>query len=593
MEKSIDAFFVTSPAGMAVVDSELRFVRINPTLADSNGLSVEEHLGRTVREVLPKLAPIVEPNIRQVLATGKPVLNVEIAGEAPGQPGITRQWLESFFPIAGATGSPVDVGVIVMEVTDRNRAEEALQESEEGQRTLFESVPDPVVVVDADGRIVRVNQQAEVMFGYQRSELIGQAVEMLIPERFRDSHERHRAAYIGSPHVRPMGVALQLCGRRKDDSEFPVDIMLSPLAAKRGMMAIAVARDVTERKRAEDALKVFRALVDHSTDALEVIDPDTARFLDVSLRCCTDLGYSREELLSMTVFDVDPSVDSAQWAAEVETVRRDKSVIVFRNHRRKDGSTFPVEVNCTFVSLNRDYLVAAVRDITRRKQAEDQMRQLAARVLQAQDLERRRISLELHDSIGQLLCGLAMNLAAINETKTALSPEVRGALHKSLALTDQCAREVRTLSYLLHPPMLEEFGLVRAVRSYLKGVPPRSGIQVDFEVSPRFGRLPRDVETALFYVVQEALTNVHRHSGSPTAKVRLNQADGEVTLEVQDKGRGISSAIGTGAGDTSVTPGVGIAGMRERLKQFGGRLDITSSPTGTTLRATVPVDGGA
>ena len=122
------------------------------------------------------------------------------------------------------------------EISERKEAEESLRESEQAQRALFESAPDPIVVADAEGRIERVNRQAEVMFGYQRSELMDQPVEMLIPELLRGRHERHRAGYIASPYLRPMGIGLQLYGRRKDGSEFPVDIMLSPLTTKRGVM---------------------------------------------------------------------------------------------------------------------------------------------------------------------------------------------------------------------------------------------------------------------------------------------------------------------------------------------------------------------
>jgi two-component system NarL family sensor kinase len=310
----------------------------------------------------------------------------------------------------------------------------------------------------------------------------------------------------------------------------------------------------------------------------------------VSLRCCLDLGYSREELLLMRIYDIAPEIDASVWPARMIALRRDKSLTMFGYHRRKDGTTFPVEVNVNFVKLDREYLVAVVRDVTERKQTEEALRRLSVSLLQTQDEERRRIARELHDSTGQKLAALAMNLSLIGKSAKTFDAQARKALVESLMLLDQSSREIRTLSYLLHPPLLDERGLAAAVRWFADGFSQRSGVQVTLEVPPDLRRLPEEIEMALFRIVQEGLTNTHRHSGSSTATIRLMADQEHVQLEVQDAGTGLS---GPQTDDAAAALGVGITGMRERVKQLGGRMEMETGAHGTTVRVTVPLAGAA
>jgi signal transduction histidine kinase len=215
------------------------------------------------------------------------------------------------------------------------------------------------------------------------------------------------------------------------------------------------------------------------------------------------------------------------------------------------------------------------------------LRELSARLLQSQDDERRRIARELHDSVGQMLAALTMNLSAVRADIERVA-RTATTLTDSEGLVQQMSTEVRTISHLLHPPLLDEAGLSSAVRWYLDGFAQRSNIKVDLDLPADFGRLSRELETAIFRVVQECLTNIHRHSGSSIAKVRLRQRDGEVLVEVGDRGKGVPpekrDELASGG-----TPGVGIRGMRERLRQLGGSLEITSHGTGTIVLARFPV----
>src|SRR6201997_2162077 len=204
---------------------------------------------------------------------------------------------------------------------------------------------------------------------------------------------------------------------------------------------------------------------------------------------------------------------------------------------------------------------------------------LTARLMQLQDEERRRIARELHDSAGQSLTALALNLSNLGTEIERLTKSAK-TVSDSVVLVNDMSRDIRTISYLLHPPLLDEAGLASALRWYIRGFTERSGIKVELELPEDFERLPRDVETAIFRLVQECLTNIHRHSESPTATISIVHANGEVRIEVRDQGRGIApekklELLSAG------TPGVGIRGMRERLRQLGGTMEINSDGDGS------------
>jgi two-component system NarL family sensor kinase len=219
---------------------------------------------------------------------------------------------------------------------------------------------------------------------------------------------------------------------------------------------------------------------------------------------------------------------------------------------------------------------------------ESSLRQLSARLLQLQDEERRRIARDLHDITGQKIVVLSMGLDRLGHLPALRSPEARETFKECREIVDKIGEEIRTLSYVLHPPLLDECGLASAVRWYAEGFEKRSGIKVNVEVAPDLVRLSKDAETALFRVLQESLTNVHRYSGSSNAKVRISNGVGEVRLEVIDHGKGIKAASSQVA-DGSTRLGVGIPGMRERLHQLGGRLDVDFGTKGTRLVAVVPL----
>ena len=231
--------------------------------------------------------------------------------------------------------------------------------------------------------------------------------------------------------------------------------------------------------------------------------------------------------------------------------------------------------------------VGTSTDRSERKRVETALHQLSGRLLELQDEERRRIALELHDTTAQNLAVLSMNLHTVQDK--LLSAKQRQALLESLELAERCSHEIRTLSYLLHPPLLDELGLMSALRSYTAGYTQRTGIQTELKMA-EIGRLPRDVEITLFRIIQEALANVHRHSGSSKAEIRMIRDPREVHLHVTDFGRGVPpESLGPISEGASL--GVGIAGMRERARQLGGQLKVASSGSGTTISVNLPLRG--
>jgi signal transduction histidine kinase len=219
--------------------------------------------------------------------------------------------------------------------------------------------------------------------------------------------------------------------------------------------------------------------------------------------------------------------------------------------------------------------------------ANDNLRELSGRLQQTRDEERKHIARELHDSVGQLLAALGMNLAVMQRQSNKLDSLGARALSENAAMVEQISREIRTISHLLHPPLLDVAGLASALRWYVDGFSERSNIKVRLDIPDEFGRLSDEMEIAIFRMVQECLTNIHRHSGGSSATIRVHEEDHLILVEVQDEGKGIPPEKQVDLSSSGRT-GVGLRGMRERLRQLGGTLDIRSNG-GTIVIATLPL----
>jgi len=295
------------------------------------------------------------------------------------------------------------------------------------------------------------------------------------------------------------------------------------------------------------------------------------------------LGVPREAVIGRLLEDFLPSEDHAHY----QSLLQENQIVSSEGEVRlqlADGSLIPA--NFSFSQLSRDKSATGVliTDLT----AQKQQMEFASRLQNLQDEERKRLARDLHDSVGQTLAALSINIGIAQAQSEKLDALGARALSENAALVEQVSREIRTISHLLHPPLLDIAGLASALRWYVDGFSERSNIKVDLEVPSAFGRLPDELEITIFRIVQECLTNIHRHSGSTTATIRLHQEGDRLTIQVQDRGKGIPfekqpELIESGRG------GVGFTGMRERLRRLGGTLEIKSDGSGTTVSATLKV----
>jgi PAS domain S-box-containing protein len=241
------------------------------------------------------------------------------------------------------------------------------------------------------------------------------------------------------------------------------------------------------------------------------------------------------------------------------------------------------------LSEARDHLEKRVQERTAElKTANENLGQLSARVLQARDDEQRRLARELHDSVGQLVAGISMNIGVVKKEAHKLSPAAAKCVAENAELLEQVSKEIRTISYLLHPPLLDEAGLAAALQWYVIGFAERSQIKVELDVPADLGRLPSDTEIAVFRVIQQCLSNIHRHSGSATADIRIHRQADHLIVQVQDNGKGIAKDKLRDLTESGRS-GVGLAGMRERLRRLSGTLEIESNGNGTLVRAKLKV----
>jgi PAS domain S-box-containing protein len=363
---------------------------------------------------------------------------------------------------------------------------------------IVDSSEDAIVSKTLEGIITSWNAGAERLFGYTAREAVGQHISLIIPVERKDEEpviidrikKGERIEHFDTVRV------------RKDKKLLDISLTISPVRDSSGKIvgASKIARDITERRQIERALRESEGRYRTLADALE-----------------TQVQFRTQEL------------------------------------ERRNA----------------------------------QLRDLSGRLLESQDVERRHIARELHDSAGQTLAALAMQLAQIREGAKKNSAQLAKDVDDAQALVQHLTQEVRTTSYLLHPPLLDESGISSALSWYVQGLAERSSLAIDLQVADNFGRLPSEMELLVFRLVQECLTNIHRHSGSKTALIRIERDEKKVHVKVEDQGKGMSPE--RLAEIQSQGTGVGIRGMRERVRHFRGDLVIESNASGTKVYATLPV----
>jgi PAS domain S-box-containing protein len=508
----------------------------------------------------------------------------------------------------------------------RNVVEDELQ----AERTtgllaaIVDSSEDAIISKSLDGVITTWNKGAQRIFGYSAEEAVGQPITLIIPQDRRDEEthilERLRRGE-RIEHFETVRI-------RKNGNPVYISLTISPVKDGHGRIigASKVARDITERKQGEQALAERAQLLDLSNDAILVRDGDD-RITYWNKSASELYGFSGDEAIGRVSHELLQTEFPESLERITEQLHRDGRWSGELLHTRKDGSQIVV-VSRWALDLdhggNQKYVLETNNDITQQKQLElglreseerlrvlagelenqvrirthqleqrnvevlqqsEQLRELSSRLQQTQDDERRRIARELHDSAGQVITVLGMNLASIAQGVDR-NAKVGKAIEESRELVHQLSKEIRTMSYLLHPPLLDENGLPGAIQWYIQGFAERSSLKCELIIPKDFGRLPEDMEVTIFRIVQECLTNIHRHSGSKTATISLSRVGESVSLEIQDEGKGIPEE--RLAKIQGYRTGVGITGMRERVRYLNGTIDVQSNANGTKISVTLP-----
>ena len=501
----------------------------------------------------------------------------------------------------GQSSMPADVMAAVVEDLVHGAAERrdrlaALGRSEAMFRALLDSSPDAIISIDDEGRIALVNSQTVDLFGYERDELLGGSVELLLPDRFHGRYIEHRDEYLADTATRPTGVGVELAGRRKNGTEFPVDLSLSSIDTAEGRLLTARVRDITEQSRAKEVRRKseerFAALLESAPDGVVIVD-DSGSVVLVNRQTERLFGYDRHEVVGQPMEILLPERFRERHPAHRETYFRDPRTRSMGADlelagRRKDGTEFPVDITLSSIETDEGRLgTAFIRDIsTRREHAElardlAQRRALLGHFVKASEEERHRIAGDIHDDSIQAITAAGMRLQILR--RRLEDPEDLRLLSDLEDVIQLSISRLRHLLFELRPPALDNEGLAAALGMCVDEVQGENGTQFglrnDLRTEPSAER-----RVILFRIGQEALTNARKHAKAQSVDVILAERDGGHLVRVADDGVGFSSRA------EDPQPGhLGLVGMRERAELAGGRLRIETAPgIGTSVEAWVP-----
>jgi PAS domain S-box-containing protein len=548
---------------------------LNQHFLDYTGLSLEDGLGWGWMKALHPDDRLME-QWRAALAAGKPFEKEARLRRADGQ---YRWFLIRAVPLGDERGNILNWYGTSIDIEDLKRAEDRV-------RLIIDTLPTMAWTVRPDGVVDFVNQRSLDYTGLSLQEQIEGPTGAVHPQDLPRVMEKWLADMAAGESSED-----EMRMRRADGEYRWFLVRTAPLRDEQGEVVkwYGVSIDIEDRKRAESQ---SLALIDAIPQQIWSGPPDgTLDYCNDRWRSYTGLGLEdlRGDGWQSVLHPDDRDRVLQAWR---ESIVNETPYEREERHRGADGTyrwflARGVPLRDSEGRILRWY--GTNTDIEDRKKAEQELRQLSGQLLRSQDEERRRIARDLHDSTGQDIVALATMLGQLRGSIPSSARKSRRLLSECKALADKCIRYVRTLSYVLHPPVLDQAGLGDAIRDYVDGFTKRSGIQVELKLSPRLGRMARDVELALFRVVQESLTNIQRHSGSQQAKIRIDR-NSNLTLEISDHGRGASVGRQREEEQPRFVLGVGITSMQERVKLIGGRLHIDSSSRGTTVRATIPVE---
>jgi PAS domain S-box-containing protein len=608
--------FELAGVGVSHVSPEGRWMRVNQKLCDILGYSEPELLKLGFQDVTHP------DDIDSDLAAGE-----EVNQGKSDKFSIEKRYIRKDGSIvwANLTVSAVrDVNgklkhfiSVVEDIHERRVAEEA----QARLAAIVQSSDDAVVSKDLNGVITSWNAGAERIFGFTSDEAVGRSITMVIPPELQHEEKQilkrlrngERIEHFDTTRVTKSGKRLQ------------VSLTISPIRDNKGRIigASKIARDITERRQVEQALQKsdsrLRAAFGQAYSFLVLLEPD-GTIIEVNGAALEAAGCTRDQVVGRKFWEpwwsplpeeVAVLKEAIKKAAAGQSVRGECYYCLADGTRRfADRTLNPVveengevrmivatSLDITEQKKLRDELESRVQERTRELEEKNKalleqaqvVREISGRLLHSQEEERRRIARELHDSSGQIVAALQMTLVPLEAEVRIKQPELSAPVQESLNLVDQLSKELRTVSYLLHPPLLDEAGLPSAIRWYVEGFSERSKIPVELEITPSFGRLSHELEMTIFRIIQECLTNIHRHANGQSAMVRILRSVDEILVEVQDNGKGFEGRSAGQNSSKTVREGVGIRGMRERVKQMGGTFEIRSSDSGTFVTAYFPI----
>jgi PAS domain S-box-containing protein len=612
------ALIEANPEAMVVIDRDYRIVLANRAAREMAGeedpaskcLTCYQvfHGGTTPCEELGDRCPLV-----QITETKAPT-TVTHTHHGPHGDEIIVEIRAA--PILDASGEVVQIVQTCRDITARKQAEDVLRESEERFHTVVETTEDAVIAIDEDGLVTVFNPAAERMFLRKQEEMMGQAVDHLMPEEYRKRHRKARAAYFaeGKPDSL-IGHIVELQALRSDGSVFPIELSLSTGRQHGGeRFVLAVIRNITERKRVEQALRLTQFSVDYAGDAVFWLCPD-GRFTYANAMACKNLGYSQEELLSMTVHDIDPNFPAQDWPEHWEEIKRRGSFTFESVHRSKDDEEFPVEVSVNYLAFEgREYNCAFARDVTERKQAQESLQRAHDELelqVEQRTAELRRSNRDLahfaftasHD-LQEPLRMMSTYLRSLQQQYgDSLAEPARDWIELSLECGQWMQRLINDLLSYAHVgtrderfEALDTNEVVDQVIARLQVTIESNGAAVTRDELPTF-TADLTLMTELF---QNLISNAIKFHNQELPRVHISaqQSGSEWVFSVRDNGIGIDAkhvdrifAIfeRLHPSDRYAGSGIGLAICKRVVERHGGRIWCESEPgKGTTFFFTVP-----
>jgi len=455
---------------------------------------------------------------------------------------------------------------------------------------VVENLEEMIVVVDRDYRYLMANRAYLKFRAAQREQFIGRHAREVVSPQVFETVIKPKLDECFQNHV----VKFELTYSYPHLGERNLSISYFPIIGPTGVERVAsVLQDITERKRAQELIRQERDRAQRYLDIADVIllalDAE-GRITLINRKGCATLGWEESELMGRDWVETClPARIRRELSASFHSLLDGDVAYIENPVVTRSGEERIIGWHNSILRDRDERVIGTLssgEDITERKRFESALRHLSGRLLQAQDDERRKVARELHDGVGMYVTGLSLALGKIRTFLDEKNPEHEKVVAECRDLIHSAAGEIRSISYLLHPPTIEEMGLVSALEWLVRGFSSRSGIAISLQLATDLCRLKAETELTLFRVTQEALNNVYRHSGSSTASVRLFCESETVVVEITDQGQGMQPfAVGSAPEFT-----VGISGMRERVQDVGGKFSIESvAGEGCTVRATLPL----